>query len=83
MTEAEKAMIFHALAMLLKLEAERSDHTEKKQILNDNATLMQDVGIRLGGSIMDIKAALTDGNERGRRAEALARAELVEAEEVH
>lgn len=69
MNEAEKGLLFHTLAMLTKLESERAAETqpEKSEILFKAATLLQDVGIRLGGSMEDIQEVLLDGKEMERR----------------
>lgn len=65
--DAEKAVIYHTLSMLIKLEAERTTSEGKKEILNSHATLLQDMGIRLGGSMADVYPKVTDGRENQRR----------------
>lgn len=67
MNDAEKGLMFHTLAMLTKLESERTTHEEKSEILHRCATLLQDVAIRLGGSMDDIQEVLLDGKEMERR----------------
>jgi len=73
MNEAEKALIFHTLGMLIKLQAEQCPHPGKADVLNGHATLLQDIGIRMGGNMVELVDILCDGNEEQRRREATER----------